>query len=411
MNLEATANGAYLASILACLPNIEAVSVHQNLNLHAMSFDAAGCMCDSNAFLDIILPLYAIIQLLHDGATSYDRSLSLYVLDRIPSADERIPGFITPEERRLRTIAINSRAADPLLSIKALIGRPRKLQALFSDLASKVTKKQLMKSLPPEDIIRIHSASDEGAACIQAQPTAPDKCFSSLEFKIYLYLRLGIPIAREDINCTLCANDSGLSNLHLINGCKKGDYCNRKHNVIMEGITMLCKAANIAVETESSFCFSKSTKKRMDLVINIDNRETLIDATTIDADNPSNGFILGTDLSPSYFPGAAAALKARSKLRKYNQVIASDKEFVPFVIEAQGRWGFPARQIFKKIYSKIPLKGSRVSRNFWQQKISLAYMRSTISNIVHRYHSMKRMVFGPQAPQELYYFEPYFGQD
>jgi hypothetical protein len=411
MNLEATSNGAYFASLLACLPNIEAVSVHQSLGLHAMSFDAAGSMCDTNSFLDITMPLYAIIQQLHDSATSYDRSLSLYVLDKIPSADERIPGFITPEERRLRTIAINSRAADPLLSIKALIGRPRKLQAMFSDFASKVTKKQLMKSLPPEDIIRIHSASDEGAACIQAQPTAPDKCFSSLEFKIYLYLRLGIPIAREDINCTLCANDSGLSNLHLINGCKKGDYCNRKHNIIMEGITQLCRAANIAVESESSFCFNKSTRKRMDLVINIDNRDILIDATTIDADNPSNGFILGTDLSPSYFPGAAAALKARSKLRKYNQVIASAKEFVPFVIEAQGRWGFPARQIFKRVYAKIPLKGSRVSRNFWQQKISIAYMKSTVSNIVHRYHSMKRMVFGPQAPQDLYYFEPYFGQN
>ena len=63
---------------------------------------------------------------------------------------------------------------------------------------------------------------------------------------------------------------------------------------------MLCKAANIAVESESSFCFNKSTRKRMDLVINIDNRDILIDATTIDTDNPSNGFILGTDLSPSY---------------------------------------------------------------------------------------------------------------
>ena len=62
----------------------------------------------------------------------------------------------------------------------------------------------------------------------------------------------------------------------------------------MEGITKLFKAANISVESESSFCFNKSTKKRMDLVINIDNRNILNDTTTIDADNPSNGFILGT---------------------------------------------------------------------------------------------------------------------
>ena len=214
-----------------------------------------------------------------------------------------------------------------------------------------------MRTLPPEDVIRIHSASDEGAPCIQAQPTAPDRCFSTLEFKIYLYLRLGIQIAREDVNCSLCANDSGLSNIDLVNGCKKGDYCNRKHNVIMDGITKLCKAANISIELESSFCFNRSTNKRMNLVININNKDVLIDVTTIDANNPSNGFVLGADLAPSYsFPGAPAAFKARSKLRKYNQVIAASKEQAPFVIEAQGRWGFPARDIFKRIYAKIPFK-------------------------------------------------------
>ena len=103
--------------------------------------------------------------------------------------------------------------------------------------------------------------------------------------------------------------------------------------------------------------------------------------------------------------------KAKSKLRKYNKVIAAAKELVPFVIETQGRWGFPAREFFKMVYAKIPLQGSRISRNFWQQKISIAYMKTTTANIVHRFHTMKRMVFGPQAPQDLYYFEPYFGQD
>ena len=217
---------------------------------------------------------------------------------------------------------------------------------MFSDFASKACKQELLKELPPDDIIRIHSASDEGAACIQAQPTAPDRCFSSLEFKIHLYLRLGIQITREDINCSLCSNDSNLSNLHLVNGCKKGDYCNRKHNVIMEEISKLCKAANVQVELESSFCFNASTNKRMDLVCKVNNKEFLINVTTIDANNPSNGFVNGPEVSLSYFPGAAAAIKAKSKLRKYNKVIAAAKELVPFVIETQGRWGFPAREFF-----------------------------------------------------------------
>ena len=112
----------------------------------------------------------------------------------------------------------------------------------------------------------------------------------------------------------------------------------------------------------------------------------------------------------SYFPGAAAVMKARSKFTKYRKAIATVKEFVPFVIETQGRWGFHARELFKSIYAKIPVKGSRVSRNFWQQQISLAYMRATLQNIVHKFHVARKNVFGPLAPQELYYFESFYGQ-
>ena len=64
--------------------------------------------------------------------------------------------------------------------------------------------------MDPDSIIRIHSASDEGAACIQAQPTAPDKGFTSLEFKVFIYLRLGIQISKEDIKCPLRTHGEGL---------------------------------------------------------------------------------------------------------------------------------------------------------------------------------------------------------
>ena len=91
------------------------------------------------------------------------------------------------------------------------------------------------------------------------------------------------------------------------------------------------------------------------------------------------------EITSSYFHCAAIVMKARSKFRKYKEVIAASKEFVQFVIETQGRWGFHAREIFKSVYAKIPLRESRISRKFWQQKISLAYMRAAISNI-HQYY-------------------------
>ena len=48
----------------------------------------------------------------------------------------------------------------------------------------------------------------------------------------------------------------------------------------------------------------------MDLVSTIDNTECLVDVTTIDANNPSNGFLRGSGLVPSYYPGAASVIAA-----------------------------------------------------------------------------------------------------
>lgn len=116
----------------------------------------------------------------------------------------------------------------------------------------------------------------------------------------------------------------------------------------MDETSKLCKATNLLVETESSFCFNDRTNKRIDLVVKIGNKDILIDAITIDANNSSNGFVkYSEDILSSYFPGAAAVIKARSKLCKFNAVIAASREFVPFVTETQGRWGFLAREIFK----------------------------------------------------------------
>ena len=58
-NIESTANGAYLASLLACLPNIESVSAHQNLNLCAMAFNEDGSPSDSNSYSQCIVLLYS----------------------------------------------------------------------------------------------------------------------------------------------------------------------------------------------------------------------------------------------------------------------------------------------------------------------------------------------------------------
>ena len=154
-----------------------------------------------------------------------------------------------------------------------------------------------------------------------------------------MYLRLGIPIATFDVNCSHCAFIQ-LSNRHLVNGCPLKNYKHRKHKAIMVEIVNLCAAAGTLVAEEQHQCFNTRTAKRMDLVFNMGITEYLVDVTTIDANNPSNGFLRGSGLSPSYFPGAASVIAARNEWDKYRFLLKGpQQQLVPFVLEVQGTWG------------------------------------------------------------------------
>ena len=410
IDIANTATGAYYASVLSCLPAIAKVDEVQKLGINAAAFDSNGLPLPSNQFGDTINTLYGVISQVYDAAMEVDRDLSLHVLDSLPTEPDPRPGAITPPDKEERIRAVNALAATPLPPPRDLMNKSKKLQSLFSDKVSRVNRHRLMQHMDPEDIIRIHSASDEGAAIIQARPTSPNTSFQTLEFKVLLFLRLGIPIAAADVNCSHCAA-AQLSNRHLVNGCPHKNYKHRKHKAIMTEIVELCTAADILVAEEQFQCFKTRTSRRMDLVFKIDSTEFLVDVTTIDAKNPSNGFLRGSGLAPAYFPGAAAVMKAKHKWDRYRFLMKnSQQQLVPFVLEVQGRWGHCARQLFKRIFSKIPIAANRVSRNFWAQRITLAHARCVASNIVHRFHTMKKHVFGPSAPQQVYYFEPYFGQ-
>jgi hypothetical protein len=267
MDITSTSKGAYLASILACLSNIDCIDRHQHLELNVLQFDQSGMPDQTNSFKNVIIEGYEHVRKLHTEALKIDHDLSMQVLQRLPSADRKTPGCITPEDRYKRMCAIQTRAGTAFPKVSELVAKNSKLQAMFSDAASKVARAKLFAHLDPESVIRIHSASDEGAACIQTQPTAPNRCFTSLEFRIFIYLRLGIQISKEDINCPACLSSEGLSNLHLVNGCKHGDYVHRKHNVVIEEIKRLCNAANLLVDIETPYCFQDQSNKRMDLVV------------------------------------------------------------------------------------------------------------------------------------------------
>ena len=99
MDITSTSKGAYLASILACLSNIYCIDRHQHLELNVLQFDQLGMPGSTNSFRNVITELYEHVKDLHLRALKTDYELSKLVLERLPSADRKTPGHITPEER------------------------------------------------------------------------------------------------------------------------------------------------------------------------------------------------------------------------------------------------------------------------------------------------------------------------
>jgi len=108
----------------------------------------------ANSFQDEIMELYEHVRVLHTQALRIDRDASLDVIHKLPSADRKTPGHITPVDRHNRIRAIDLRAARLFLTVKKFIATNHKLQAMFSDSASKVARSQILDGLDPESDIR-----------------------------------------------------------------------------------------------------------------------------------------------------------------------------------------------------------------------------------------------------------------
>lgn len=112
-----------------------------------------------------------------------------------------------------------------------------------------------------------------------------------------------------DVNCAICTA-THLSNRHLVNVNK-----HRMQNATMEQIINMFKAANILVAEEPFKCFAVRTQRRIDLVFTIFSSE-VVDVMRIDANNPSNGFLRGSGLFPTCYPGDATVVAAKNKWGK-----------------------------------------------------------------------------------------------
>ena len=168
----------------------------------------------------------------------------------------------------------------------------------------------------------------------------------------------------------------------------------------------MCKAGKLPSLTEYNSCFKIPTASKMHLSTQIKDVKCLLDVTTTDPSSSSHALVSNFGTIPGYFPGISASRAAQRKVFKYCDIIHSHHKFYPFVLEVHGRWVYTARERFKIICSNIPLKGSRISRNFWQQRITLAYLRNTTNNII-----LSRCTVPTNTPVSMFFDEINFGQN
>ena len=183
-----------------------------------------------------------------------DRDPSLHVLDLLSVEASPTPGAINSLDTDDRSTAVNVLAVVPMPTLRDLMHKAKKLQSSFSDKTSRVSR---------------HSA-----AIIHARSTSPNNCFQSLDVKILLYLRLGIPIAASDVNCSYCVSIQ-LWNWHLANGCLHKINSTESTKRLWRWLS-----AGALVAEEQHQCFNARTAKKMDLVFTLDNTECLVDVTT-----------------------------------------------------------------------------------------------------------------------------------
>ena len=129
-------------------------------------FSREGHPHPSNQYGSTIAALHKQVTEVYDEAMKIDRDLSLHVLNSLTTDPTPRPRVITPLDQEERTNAVNAHAATPMPSPRDLMSKAKKSQSTFSDKAYRISRHRLMQMMPPEHIIRIPSASDEGAAVI-----------------------------------------------------------------------------------------------------------------------------------------------------------------------------------------------------------------------------------------------------
>jgi len=132
IDLPGTAYGAYYASLLECLQNINSLDKAQELDLGVLDFELDGSPTQFNKLSASLTQCHSSMSTMYDSYRSIQHNNSMNTINRLDLSNVPSPGMISVEERLSKIEVINANAAIAFQTIQQLANKPRKLQSTLS---------------------------------------------------------------------------------------------------------------------------------------------------------------------------------------------------------------------------------------------------------------------------------------
>jgi hypothetical protein len=300
---------------------------------------------------------------------------------------ERARGLYTVLERSFPAGASRSLR---LPSIAELLENQNKMQRSLGRVIKAISCKAFHDSpdTPKEVSDRVQSCGEEGGAVFTAVPKSPELTIEDILFLNIVLMHLGLPLTFiERVQHCVCELDEEIdrTGYHLMSVCPRGNHRTRRHHVARDILAIFIHHGGYLCTKESSAALRRvddRTNRRTDLSIT-----TWKDVTSLEIDVAITD-VRTLRLVNKSEPGKAAAIMEKHKNDKYKAAVEeSGGEFLPFVMEAHGRWGESARNLFKHLVRATASStgaDKAMLTSYWRQRLVVGMRRSAMQGLRER---------------------------
>jgi hypothetical protein len=294
-----------------------------------------------------------------------------------------------------RSLPATAPGSPRLPTIAELQENQNKMQCSLSRVIQKLSCQAFHDSseTPTEVSDRVKSCGEEGGAVFSAVPKSAELTIDDILFLNIVLMHLGLPLTfiEQVQNCVCRRAAIDRTGFHLLSVCTNGNQRTQRHHVVRDILAVLIRHAGYLCTKESSAALRRvddRTNRRTDVsittwkdVTSLEIDVSITDARTLHLANKSE-------------PGKAAGIAEKHKNDSYKTAVeAAGGEFMPFVMEAHGRWGESARKLFKLLVREAASStgaDKAMLTSYWRQRFVVGMRRAAMQGLRERAQNIFR---------------------